>query len=96
MQQGSIIKAERKHGPAVWLFRWSETGSQGHCIYRKRVVGTVEDYADSEAVREAFRSSIAKPCSGVLHARPTIMTVGDLASISDNWNWYKMTLGGPI
>ena len=28
MQQGSIIKAERKHGPAVWQFRWSETGSQ--------------------------------------------------------------------
>jgi len=30
MQQGSIIKAERKHGPAVWQFRWSETGPQGH------------------------------------------------------------------
>ena len=56
MQQGSIIKAERKHGPAVWQFRWSETGSQGQRIYRKRVVGTIEDYADSEAVREAFRS----------------------------------------
>jgi hypothetical protein len=58
MQQGSIIKAERKHGPAVWQFRWPETGSQGRRIYRKRVVGTIEDYADSEAVREAFRSLI--------------------------------------
>jgi hypothetical protein len=43
MQQGSIIKAERKHGPAVWQFRWSETGSQGQRVYRKRVVGTIED-----------------------------------------------------
>ena len=51
MQQGSIIKAERKHGPAVWQFRWSETGPQGQRVYRKRVVGTIEDYADSEAVR---------------------------------------------
>ena len=66
MQQGSIIKDERKHGPAVWQFRWSETGSQGQRVYRKRVVGTIEDYADSEAVREAFRSLIAKPSSGVL------------------------------
>ena len=32
MQQGSIIKAERKHGPAVWQFRWSETGSQGQRV----------------------------------------------------------------
>jgi hypothetical protein len=64
MQQGSIIKAERNHGPAVWQFRWSETGSQGQRVYRKRVVGTIEDYADSEAVREAFRSLIAKPVRG--------------------------------
>ena len=78
MQQGSIIRAERKHGPAVWQFRWSETGSQGQRVYRKRVVGTIEDYPDSEEVREAFRSLIAKPSSGVVHVRPTTMTVGDL------------------
>lgn len=28
MQQGSIISSERKNGPAVWQFRWSETGPQ--------------------------------------------------------------------
>jgi hypothetical protein len=28
MQQGSIIRSERKHGHAVWQFRWSETGPQ--------------------------------------------------------------------
>lgn len=82
MQQGSIIKAERKHGPAVGQFRWSETGPQGQRVYRKRVVGTIEDYSDSEAVREAFRSLIAKPSSGVLHVRPTTMTVGDLCHVS--------------
>jgi integrase len=97
MQQGSIIKAERKHGPAVWQFRWSETGSQGQRVYRKRVVGTTEDYPDSEAVREAFRSLIAKPSSGVLDVRPTTMTVGDLCQHfrqrelvqDDNWRSYS-------
>jgi integrase len=98
MQQGSIIKAERKHGPAVWQFRWSETGSQGQRVYRKRVVGTIEDYPDSGAVREAFRSLIAKPRSGVLHVRPSTMTVGDLCrhfrqrelTNDDNWQSYSM------
>jgi integrase len=97
MQQGSIIKAERKHGPAVWQFRWSETGSQGQRVYRKRVVGTLEDCADSEAVRVAFRSLIAKPSSGVLHTRPTTMTVSDLCQHfwqrelvqDDNWRSYS-------
>jgi hypothetical protein len=97
MQQGSIIKAERKNGLAVWQFRWSETGPQGQRVYRKRVVGTIEDYADSEAVREAFQSLIAKPSSGVLHVRPTTMTVGDLCQHfrqrelvqDDNWRSYS-------
>jgi hypothetical protein len=45
MQQGSIIMSERKHGPAVWQFRWSEIGTQWQRVYRKRVVGTIEEYA---------------------------------------------------
>ena len=61
MQQGSIIRSERKHGPAVWQFRWSETGPQGQRVYRKRVVGTVEEYANSEAVRESVKALITKP-----------------------------------
>jgi integrase len=93
MQQGSIIKAERKRGPAVWQFRWSETGPRGERVYRKRVVGTIEDYADSEAVREAFRNLIAKPSSGGMHVRPTTMTVADLCQhfrqreLAQDGNW---------
>ena len=68
MQQGSVIMSERKHGPAVWQFRWSETGAQGQRVYRKRVVGTVEEYPNSEAVREAFKGLIVKPASvGSVH-----------------------------
>ena len=51
MQQGSIIQANRKQGPDVWLFRWSEKNRNGRRVYRKRVIGTVEQYSDGEAAR---------------------------------------------
>jgi integrase len=97
MQQGSIIKAERKHGPAVWQFRWSEAGPQGQRVYRKRVVGTIEDYSNSEAVREAFKSLIAKPSYAGLLMKPVAITVGDLCQHfrqrelvqDDNWRSYS-------
>jgi integrase len=78
MQKGSIIKCERKHGPAVWQFRWSETGPQGQRVYRKRVVGTVEEYVNSEAVRESVRVLIAKPIPAIGQMTPATMTVGEL------------------
>ncbi len=53
MQQGSIIQTNRKLGPSVWLFRWSEKNRNGRRVYRKRVVGTVEQYATAEAARVA-------------------------------------------
>ena len=78
MQRGSIIRSERKHGPAVWQFRWSETGPQGQRVCRKRVVGTIEEYADSEAVREAFKSLTVKPAPDIQHMKPVTMTLREL------------------
>lgn len=53
MQQGSIIQTNRKQGPNVWLFRWSEKNRNGRRVYRKRVIGTVEQYPDAGAARVA-------------------------------------------
>ena len=53
MQQGSIIQAARKQGPNVWLFRWSEKSRNGRRVYRKRVIGTIEQYPNGEAARVA-------------------------------------------
>src|ERR1035438_6554771 len=55
MQRGSLSKVERKLGPAVWQFRWSDKGPQGQRIYRKRVIGTVEEYEDAESARRFVR-----------------------------------------
>jgi integrase len=97
MQQGSIIRCERKHGPAVWQFRWSETGPQGQRVYRKRVVGTIEEYVDSEAVRESVKVLIARPSPAILQMTPVAMTLGELCQHfqqrelvqDDNWRSYS-------
>jgi len=78
MQRGSIIRSERKHGPAVWQFRWSETGPQGQRVHRKRVVGAVEEYASSEAIRDSDKGLIAKPRFSNLNMKPVAMTVTEL------------------
>jgi integrase len=79
MQQGSLIKAERKNGPDVWQFRWSEKGGDGRRVYRKGVIGTIEQYFDAAEARRLAARIIAKP--GFLKSRPTsaAMTVVDLA-----------------
>jgi hypothetical protein len=53
MQKGSIIQTVRKQGPNVWSFRWSEKDRNGRRIYRKRVIGTIEQYPDANAARAA-------------------------------------------
>jgi integrase len=98
MQQGSIIRSERKHGPAVWQFRWSDIGPQGQRVYRKRVVGTVEEYASAQAIRDSVKGLIAKPRSrDDLRMKPVAMTVADLCQHfqqrelvhDDNWRSYS-------
>jgi integrase len=97
VQQGSVIKSERKYGPSVWQFRWSETGAHGQRVYRKRVVGTVEEYPNSEAVRVAFKGLIAKPNPAVQLMKPLEMTIGELCqhfrqrelARDDNWRSYS-------
>ena len=53
MQKGSVIRSHRKVGPDAWLFRWSEKNLKGDRVYRKRVFGTVRQYADMDSVRHA-------------------------------------------
>ncbi len=98
MQQGSVIMSERKRGPAVWQFRWSENGAQGQRVYRKRVVGTVEEYPNAEAVRETFRALIARTRPALQQMKSSSdMTVGQLCQHfrqrelmrDDNWRSYS-------
>src|SRR5438270_4139316 len=58
MQSCSLIKKNRKRGPDVWLLRWSDKSVSGKRIYRKRVIGTVEEFPDADSAHRAVVSLI--------------------------------------
>src|SRR6201987_3197232 len=60
MQRGSLIRKNHKQGPDVWQFRWSEKSPEGRRVYRKRVVGTVEQYPSEDAARRAVVGLVAE------------------------------------
>jgi integrase len=78
MQRGSLIKKSRKWGPDVWLFRWSEKGPRGKRVYRKRVIGTLEEYSDVDAARCAVTGLIAKINSANPRKSLDSMTIAQL------------------
>jgi hypothetical protein len=56
MQNGSIMRTERRRGPDVWEYRWREPGADGKRKHRRMVVGSVNQFADRAA---AFRATSA-------------------------------------
>jgi integrase len=56
MQNGSIMRAERRRGPDVWEYRWREPGADGKRKHRRMVVGSVNQFVDKSAV---FRGTSA-------------------------------------
>ena len=53
MQNGSIIRRNRKRNSDIWQFRWWEKASDGKRIYRRRQIGTVDQIPDIETARKA-------------------------------------------
>jgi integrase len=56
MQNGSIMRTERRRSPDVWEYRWREPGADGKRKHRRIVVGTINQFADKVAV---FRATSA-------------------------------------
>lgn len=62
-QHGSLTTENRANGPAVWIFRWREAGTDGKRIQRKTIVGTKVEYptrASAEKAAAALRLDITK------------------------------------
>jgi hypothetical protein len=53
MQNGSIMRTERRCGPDVWEYRWREPGADGKRKHRRMVVGSVHQLRDKTAVIRA-------------------------------------------
>lgn len=80
MQKGSLTQRSRLEGPDVWEFRWSEKGPYGRRVYRKRVVGTIDEYPDDHAARGAVAGLIAEVNLSNQQATSITMTVAQLVS----------------
>ncbi len=78
MQRGCMKRRSRKGGPDVWQFRWSETTSDGKRLYRKKIVGTVEQYPDEEAVRRSVVGLVSELNTDGRPANSGTMTVAQL------------------
>src|SRR5271157_4598871 len=46
MQNGSIIRSTRSHGPDVWDFRGREVGPDGRRKHRRIVIGPITQFPD--------------------------------------------------
>jgi len=77
MQRGSLIRKNRKQGPDVWQFRWSEKGPEGRRIYRKRVIGTLEQYPSEDAARRAVVGLVSEINSSDRRCDYMTTSIGD-------------------
>jgi integrase len=50
MQNGSITRSTRSHGPDVWEFRWREAGADGKRKHRRMVIGSIAQFSDKSSV----------------------------------------------
>ncbi len=54
MQNGSIMRSERRRGPDVWEYRWREPGPDGRRKHRRMVIGSVIQLRDKDAAVRAL------------------------------------------
>jgi integrase len=80
MQHGSLETKSRLEGPDVWQFRWSEKDPNGRRIYRKRVIGTVEEYPEAESARNVVLGLIAEVNWSNQRSNSIAMTIAQLCS----------------
>jgi integrase len=78
MQHGCRERLNRKRGPEVWQFRWSEIETGGKRLYHKRIVGTVEHYPDEPAARRAVVGLLSEINTDGKPINPRIMTIAQL------------------
>ena len=83
MQNGSIIRRNRKRHSDIWQFRWWEKTSEGKRIYRRREIGTVDQIPDPEAARKAACLLVPELNARTVRSEPTSMTAAQLCSHFD-------------
>jgi integrase len=77
MQNGSLIETKRRSGQTVWEFRWRDRTS-GKAVYRRIVVGTIEQLTTEIEAREAAEGIVLEINSDDPRFRTTLITMSQL------------------
>ena len=101
MQKGSLTTKSRLEGPDVWQFRWSEKAPNGRRVYRKRVIGTVEKFPETESARNAVSGLLSEVNWASHRSNSVAMTIAQLCSHfeqrelarSNTWRSYSTKRG---
>jgi hypothetical protein len=80
MQDGSVIRGNRKKNSDIWQFRWWEKTSDGRRIYRWRQIGTVDQIPDLETARKAARLLIPDLNARMAKSKSVSMAIAQLCS----------------
>jgi hypothetical protein len=97
MQDGSVIRRNRKKHSDIWQFRWWEKTADGKKIYRRRQIGTVDEIPDLETARKAARLLVPDLNARTANSKPVSMTVALLCShfeqcelsLANTWRSYS-------
>lgn len=81
MQHGFVQRICRKRSADVWQFRWSETGPDGKRTHHKKVLGTVEQFADEHSARRAVVALITEINADLRLSNSRAITVAELCDL---------------
>ena len=79
MQEGSVIREQRKLGPDVWSYRWWESGPSGNRVHRRIVLGTAEQLRDISSFRQMTAGLMREINASDIRLSGISMTVAQLA-----------------
>ncbi len=100
MQNGSLIKTRRRSGQSVWEFRWRDR-TNGKAVYRRIVVGTIEQFTTEAGARKIVEGIIIEINSDDPRLRPSVLTMSQLIehyrmrelSPDNTWKSYATKVG---
>jgi integrase len=100
MQNGSLIKANRRNGQKVWEFRWRDRTS-GKVVYRRILLGTTQQFPTEIEARAAVAGIVLEINVNDPRVQTHALTISQLAehyrhrelSPDNTWKSYSTKKG---
>jgi hypothetical protein len=98
-----VLQSGRRNGQNVWEYRWRDR-SNGTAVYRRIVIGTVDQYPNVFEARSAVRGILLEINPGDPRLPTSSLTLSQLAEhyrqrellLEDSWKSYSTKQGYEI